>query len=229
MFSILNWNKCWNKYVLHPTNKYCYGGAGSIIVDSTHCFPLASMCWTWYWIGNVLKHFLSISQYTLHPELATILSTQYILHTLDNTVCDMILYIQYVTQLPGNAYWRLQYTRPRGSNIYCQINIFRDRSCNMYWSTNIFLTSRANMYRASSTLVYAQSNTYCGSICRHDVCVNAYCSDHYVWGSLSIRYWLFSMLPNRGCNAYWLWQYDCLQYLQYILSCLNRHFLISIV
>ena len=54
-------------------------------------------------------------------------------HTLDNTICNTILFIQYVAPSPGNAYWRLQYARPWGSNTYCPINIIRGRCCNMYW------------------------------------------------------------------------------------------------
>ena len=45
-------------------------------------------------------------------------SVSCIFHTLDNTICNSILFIQYVAQSSGNAYWRLQYTRPWGSNTY---------------------------------------------------------------------------------------------------------------
>ena len=77
------------------------------------------------------------------------------------------------------------------------------------------------IYRANNTIVFVQSNTYCGSKYRHDVRVNAYCSDQYAWGPLWNTYWLSNMLPDRGCKAYWLWHYDCLQYLQYVYFMFN--------
>ena len=42
------------------------------------------------------------------------------------------------------------------------------------------------------------------------MCINAYCSDQYVWGFLCNTYCLFSMLPDRGRNTCWLRQYNCL-------------------
>ena len=56
-----------------------------------------------------------------------------IYHTLDNTIRNTILFIQYFAQSSRNAYWRLQYTRPWGSNTYCLVNIIRGCCCNMYW------------------------------------------------------------------------------------------------
>ena len=52
---------------------------------------------------------------------------------LDNTICNTILFIQYIAPSPGNAYWMLQYARSWGSNTYCQINIIHGCCCNMYW------------------------------------------------------------------------------------------------